>query len=191
MARKYKCKHCQEFKEESIKLPVGRFCCYEHATKWAQEKAEREFMRKLNKETKEKEKADRQRHRERKEALRPRAWYLKEAQKWFNKFIRLRDTGNPCISCGRSTGAKINAGHYRSVGSCPELRYEELNCHLQCEHCNSYKSGNIEHYRPALIKKIGQDKVDWIEGPHKPKKYTIDDLKEIIQAYKAKCRNLT
>ena len=191
MARKYKCKHCQEFKEESIRLPVGRFCCYEHATRWAREKAEREFMRKLNKETKEKEKAARAKHRERKEALRPRAWYLKEAQKWFNKFIRLRDAGNPCISCGRSTGAKINAGHYRSVGSCPELRYEELNCHLQCEHCNSYKSGNIEHYRPALIKKIGQDKVDWIEGPHKPKKYTIDDLKEIIQAYKAKCRNLT
>ena len=84
----------------------------------------------------------------------------------------------------------MNAGHYRSVGSCPELRYEELNCHLQCEHCNSYKSGNIEHYRPSIINKIGIDKVEWIEGPHLPKKYTIDDLKEIIAAYKARCKEL-
>lgn len=126
--------------------------------------------------------------RKRKEELRPRSWYLKECQKWFNKFIRLRDAGESCISCGRSTGSKINAGHYRSVGSCPELRFDELNCHLQCEHCNSYKSGNIEHYRPALIRKVGAEKVEWIEGPHEPKKYTIDDLKELIAKYKKKCK---
>jgi hypothetical protein len=128
--------------------------------------------------------------RKRKEALRPRSWYLKEAQAWFNKFIRLRDAGDACISCGRNSGAKMNAGHYKSVGSTPELRYEEDNCHLQCEHCNSYKSGNIEHYRPNLILKIGLDRVEWLEGPHEAKKYTIDDLKEIIAKYKAKCKEL-
>ena len=195
MARKYKCKHCQEFKEESIRLPVGRFCCYEHATRWAQEKAEREFMRKLNKETKEKEKAARAKHRERKEALRPRAWYLKEAQKWFNKFIRLRDGSDDCISCGREyvtgNGGKFSmfdAGHYRSVGANPELRFEESNCNSQCVRCNRELSGNVANYRINLLKKIGSEKLEWLEGPHEPKKYTIDDLKEIIQEYKAKCK---
>lgn len=128
--------------------------------------------------------------RKRKEELRPRVWYLKEAQKWFNKFIRLRDAGSSCISCQRNTGAKMNAGHYRSVGSAPELRYYELNCHLQCEHCNSFKSGNIEHYRPNLLKKIGVHELTKIEGHHKPKKYTIDDLKEIIAEYKLKCKQV-
>ena len=46
------------------------------------------------------------------------------------------------------------------------------------------KSGNIGPYRIALIAKIGQERVDWLEGPHEPAKYTIDDLKAIHAKYK-------
>lgn len=136
------------------------------------------------------DKAERASLRERKKALKSRSEWLRDCQIVFNRWIRKRDEGNACISCGRNTGAKMNAGHYRSVGSCPELRFEELNVHLQCEHCNSFKSGNIGEYRPRLIEKIGLEKVEWIEGAHKPKKYTIDDLKEIIAKYKLKCKEL-
>jgi hypothetical protein len=110
------------------------------------------------------------------------------AQKYFNTYIRLRDSNCNCISCGRSTGCKINAGHYKSVGSTPELRFNELNVHLQCEHCNMFKSGNIENYRINLINKIGLDKVEWLEGAHEPKKYTCAELKEIELMYKEKTK---
>lgn len=114
----------------------------------------------------------------------------KEAQKAFNAFIRERDKGHACISCKRSTGAKVNAGHYKSVGSSPALRFDELNCHLQCEHCNCFKSGAIELYRPNLIDKIGLDKVEWLEGPHDHKKYACEELLAIEQKYKLKLKEL-
>lgn len=78
----------------------------------------------------------------------PGEW-TREVQVEFNRFIRARDANQPCISCGRQSGAKRNAGHYRPVGACPELRFCEINCHVQCEHCNSYNSGNLSLYRPA------------------------------------------
>tara|TARA_R110000782_G_C14528776_1_gene382094 strand:- start:212 stop:340 length:129 start_codon:yes stop_codon:yes gene_type:complete len=39
-----------------------------------------------------------------------------------------------------------------------------------------------------LIDKIGQDKVDLIEGPHKIVKYTCAELKAIELKYKAKIK---
>lgn len=125
-----------------------------------------------------------------KSEVKPRSWYLKEAQKWFNKFIRLRDANEPCISCGRHHNGQYHAGHYRSVGSSPELRFNEMNCQKQCAPCNSYLSGNIINYRPRLIDKIGVDAVNWLEGPHEPSKFTIDDLKDLIKKYKQKCSEL-
>lgn len=183
-----KCAQCKKFFPADSGLIRGPqfFCTNEHLIEYASKNA-----KKLAEKGREiKAKSERKELKERKDKLKSRSQWLADAQRWFNKFIRLRDAGEPCISCGRNTGAKMNAGHYRSVGSCPELRFEELNCHLQCEHCNSYKSGNIEHYRPSLIRKIGESKVEWIEGPHKPKKYTIDDIKEIISKYKLRCKEM-
>lgn len=179
---KRKCAYCKVRKPSKTMHIVGMqaFCNIDH---WIENQ-----VKNKDKLVRKGEKIQRSELKKRKESLRPRSWYLSEAQKWFNKFIRLRDTGDSCISCQRNTGAKMNAGHYRSVGSAPELRYEELNCHLQCEHCNSYKSGNIEHYRPNLLAKIGLEKLEWIESKHEPKKYTIDQLKELIVEYKAKCK---
>lgn len=115
---------------------------------------------------------------------------LRKAQKAFNSFIRARDSGNPCISCGRDTGCKINAGHYRSVGSCPELRFNEDNVHLQCEQCNNFKSGNIRKYRTGLIEKIGLERVEFLEGPHDAKHYSIEEIKSINRRYAKLARDL-
>jgi len=51
-------------------------------------------------------------------------------------------------------------------------------------------SGNIISYRKKLIKKIGEDKVQWLEKNHPAKKYTIEQLQEIKRIYKNKCKNL-
>ena len=120
-----------------------------------------------------------------------RPYHVKKLQIEFNKFIRLRDICLPCISCDTTEPVKYDAGHYLSVGACPELRFEELNCHKQCSNnCNVKKSGNSIPYRINLIKKIGIEKVEWLEGPHEPKRYSIDDLKEIKKTYKQKAKEL-
>lgn len=127
----------------------------------------------------------------RKEALKSRSEHMREAQTLFNEYIRLRDAGQPCISCDSLpsdhdliTGSRWDAGHYRSVGACPELRFEPFNVHRQCVKCNRNLSGNAVEYRIRLVRRIGADKVDWLEGPHQARKYTIEDLK----ALKAECR---
>lgn len=135
-------------------------------------------------------KNDRRLTREAKAKLKTRAQWMKEAQAAFNKFIRLRDAGEPCISCRRHHQGQWHAGHYLSVGAKPELRFNELNVHLQCQPCNTHLSGNLVNYRIGLITKIGAEQVQFLEGPHDPKHYTIDDLKAIKATYAAKCREL-
>ncbi len=123
-----------------------------------------------------------QEHREKKVKAKTARDYLPLAQAAFNKYIRLRDADRPCISCGITYG-KWNAGHYRSVGSNPALRFEPLNNHKQCVQCNQSKSGNAIEYRIGLIARIGLEAVEWLEGAHQPKKYTIDELKSIKDKY--------
>lgn len=117
---------------------------------------------------------------------------MERAQKQFNRYIRARDHGLPCISCGRPFALlkKINAGHYRSVGSCPELRFCELNVHLQCEYCNTSLSGNAIAYRRNLIYRIGHSNVEWIEGPHAPLRLRDEEIEEIRAKYAKKARDI-
>lgn len=126
----------------------------------------------------------------RKEKLKSRADHLKDTQQAFNAWVRERDAELPCISCGRHHQGKYDAGHYRTVGSNPALRFEPLNCHRQCSPCNTQLSGNIVNYRIALVKRIGADAVDWLEGPHEAKKYTVEELKAMTADYRAKTREL-
>ena len=125
-----------------------------------------------------------------KEKLKTRSDWMREAQAAFNLFIRLRDADEPCISCGRHHTGQYHAGHFLSVGARPELRFEERNVHKQCSACNNHLAGNIVLYRKALFSKIEAGGVDWLEGPHEPKKYTIDDLKQIKVTYTAKVKEL-
>ena len=126
---------------------------------------------------------------QRKEALKTLNDHIKELQVIFNQWKRLIDKGNNCISCDKPC-KKENAGHYRSAGGNPELRFEPLNVHLQCEYCNTYLHGNLIDYRINLIKKIGLEKVEWLEGYHEPKNYTIDQIKGLKVLYKLKIKNL-
>ena len=126
----------------------------------------------------------------RKEKLKSRSEHAKEAQAEFNRWVRLRDADLPCISCGRYHQGKYDAGHFRSVGSNPALRFEPLNCHKQCVPCNQHKSGNAIEYRIGLVARIGAEAVAWLEGRHEPKRYSIDDLKAIKAEYQQKLREL-
>ena len=50
--------------------------------------------------------------------------------------------------------------------------------------------GNQAAYRAQLVREIGLERVDWLEGPHPAKKYTADELKAIRDEYRAKAREL-
>eukprot|EP00456_Euglypha_rotunda_P086635 TRINITY_DN8790_c0_g1_i13.p1 TRINITY_DN8790_c0_g1~~TRINITY_DN8790_c0_g1_i13.p1 ORF type:complete len:190 (-),score=31.39 TRINITY_DN8790_c0_g1_i13:1299-1868(-) len=116
--------------------------------------------------------------------------WAKRAQTAVNAFVRLRDADLPCVSCGRHHQGQYHAGHFRTVKACPELRYEPDNIQKQCAPCNDHLSGNIVPYRAELIRRIGIERVEWIEGPHEPKRYRIEDLKAIEVEFKAKTNEL-
>lgn len=185
--RKKKCKSCGD--SFSPHNSTQKAC----SPRCALDLVEQEKERKAKREAAQRKKENRQKL----DALKPRGKHLQEAQQAFNAYIRARDYGKPCISCGARpgdddliTGSRMDAGHYRSVGSCPELRFEPLNCHAQCVKCNQYLSGNTVMYRLRLVDVLGRDTVEWLEGPHEPKKYTIEDLKRIKTHFREMKREL-
>lgn len=168
-------------------------CSYECACvhgKAANDAAKAEKQRKEKKRRLEEVRADRQRQAERRMAVKPLSYFIKQAQHAFNEFIRYRDRELPCISCGRHHDGQYHAGHFRTTGASPELRFDEDNCHKQCSACNNHLSGNLTAYRPALIAKIGQARFDALMGPHALPKWTRDDYIRIRDEYRAKLRDL-
>lgn len=131
----------------------------------------------------------------RKEALKSRGDHMREAQQAFNEYIRTRDqaAGHLCISSGKPldwSGNAVDAGHYRSVGSAPHLRFDERNCHAQSKQDNRFLSGNAVDYRIGLIARIGQEAVDALEADQSVRKYTVEQIKGIKTYYRAKTREL-
>lgn len=140
-------------------------------------------------------KIDRQLTKERKEALKTRNDWIKETQVAFNAYIRERDKDQACICCGKPLGESklgggFDCGHYRSTGSAPHLRFNEDNAHGQTKFCNRYRAGNAINYRFGLIKRIGLERVEALEADNEPRKWTIDELKELKQKYKDKLKEL-
>lgn len=119
----------------------------------------------------------------RKRLMTRRDWE-KRAQQAFNAWVRLRDQYLPCVSCGRFHNGQWHAGHYLTTGARPELRFEPDNCWKQCQPCNTQLSGNLILYRQELVRRIGIERVEWLEGPHEPKKYTADELQALERQYK-------
>ncbi|PPC95222.1 MAG: hypothetical protein CTY33_00255 [Methylotenera sp.] len=133
------------------------------------------------------EKKAKREHKEKLAKIKTRQEHLREAQRHFNLYVRIRDADLPCISCQRFHSGQYHAGHYRSVGSAPHLRFNELNCHRQCSVCNNHLSGNQLKYRQGLIAKLGIEAVEQLEADNAPKHYTIEE----IQAIKVKYKQLT
>ena len=175
-----RCKNCNT-KFEQYQF-LNKFCkdidCQVQKSLYLVDKMQKQKIKQVNKEVK-----------ILKEKIKTTSDYLKEVQKVFNQWIRLRDKGLNCISCNKPP-KKENAGHYRSVGSSPNLRFEPLNVHLQCEYCNTYQHGNLIPYRQNLIKKIGIESVEWLESNHEPKHYSKPDLIIMKENYKEKIRKL-
>lgn len=126
--------------------------------------------------------------------------HVQELQVVFNAFVRERDYDKPCVSCGSDSGGFLwEAGHYLSVGAHPELRFHEDNCHKQCHVCNcSHQRSLIQGigrtihqlYRAELDRRIGPERLAFLEGPHDPRRYTADELIALKKHYRARTREL-
>ena len=138
-------------------------------------------------------KVDKALTRQKRESLKSMGQLTAEVQTAFNQFIRARDYGKPCISSGVAmdwNGNGVDAGHYRSRGSAPHLRFDERNVHAQSKHDNRYLSGNVTGYRLGLIARIGIEAVEALECDQTLRKYSRDDLKAIKATYTAKTKQL-
>lgn len=171
------------------KLEQGQRIHAECINPWADAQAEK-AKRAQAKQARAAAKVERASIRARKEAIKSRADWAREAQTAFNAYIRARDEGLPCISCGRHHQGQWHAGHYLSTGARPELRYTESNVHRQCAPCNTHLSGNAVLYRIGLIERIGLQAVEWLEGPHEMPKWTAEDYRAIRDTYRAKLKEL-
>jgi hypothetical protein len=130
---------------------------------------------------------------ERSERLKTRSEWLNDLQKVFNAYIRERDKGKQCISCGVNLHNKtVHASHFWSVGAYPNLRFNENNVHASCDHCNLHLHGNIANYALNLPKRIGQAEFDALNDGRNgaPLKLTVDEIKEKIRIYKDKIKSL-
>jgi hypothetical protein len=169
-----KCKYCRQPFEPSVFLQKN---CFDPncVTEWINEVKQKNWQKK-----KAKLKLD----------LMTVQDYIKLTQQVFNKYIRLRDAGNLCISCQKKP-LKENAGHFYNANNHWSVRFDERNTNLQCEHCNTFLSGNLIYYRENLLKKIGIEEFENLSAEAmKTRKYTIEELKEIIATYKKKCKEL-
>lgn len=114
--------------------------------------------------------------------------WLKIAQTHFNTYIRQRDKDQLCISCQKPP-LKKNAGHFFNANNHYSVRFDERNVNLQCEHCNTFLSGNLIPYRENLIKKIGiQEFEDLSKIANETRKFNIQEVKELINIYKNKIK---
>lgn len=189
--RRRRCKICREW--FIPKQSFQNWCSPEHGFELSEQRRNKDrekALAKLKKENQEKEREAKDKLKSRKLAVKPLSYFTKQAQTAFNAFIRERDKDEPCISCGRFHEGQYHAGHYRTTGANPELRFDEDNCHKQCAPCNNHLSGNIENYTPRLIEKIGQERFDRLMGSHELPKWKREDYERIRGHYRAKLKEL-
>jgi len=98
-----------------------------------------------------------------KDKLKTLGQYEAEAKKSFQKWIRMRDDKQPCISCGIQQTDLWDGGHYKKAEIYSGVIFDENNCHRQCRKCNRFLNGNELNYRQGLIQRYGIEYADQIE----------------------------
>ena len=172
-----KCRVCKgEFKPFQMQVVCSPICAIALAKKKISDKKAKENRKDL-----------------REYNLKDRGKQRAKAQMLFNKYIRLRDKNDLCISCRNPNfNGQYHAGHFKTVGgNSQDLAFNEDNCHKQCSACNNHKSGDILNYRKNLLLKIGEERVTSIEKYHPPVKFTLEDFISIQKKYTNKIKLLS
>ena len=174
--RRTRCAHCRaKFATERPSQIVHVECveAWTEAQAAKRERAEAKAARAAAK-------VERAETRRRKDAIKTRAQWLAECQAIANKYSRIRDAMDGCISCDKpaSWDGQWHGSHFRSVGAASAVRLNLWNIHKSCSVCNHHLSGNIGAYKPRLIEKIGAARVAWLEAQNQLVRYDVDYLKK-------------
>jgi hypothetical protein len=143
-----------------------------------------------------------------KEAIKTIPQLEAEAQRDVNRYVRLRDAGMECPSCGKpeaiviheqghKVGGAHDAGHFRSRGAAKQLRFNLLNIWRQCKSCNagegkfSHKSETVTmEYERWLIAKIGIERVEKLKNNHDIVRYKADYLRRMRDIFRRRANRL-
>ena len=121
---------------------------------------------------------------------------VKKLDKVFSLYIRLRDAMPSgyvrCISCGRiKPFEEVDCGHFHGRMHMA-TRYDEDNCHAECRYCNRMSADHIIKYERNLVRKIGQQRVDWLMVKANSTKHYLDsELEAMIKHYTAEVKKLS
>jgi len=187
---KRRCRWCKSYgSPEDGKIINGAFyCSLDHAIAYGRYKAP---------------KAIQKAHRAERAAYRrdDKPHQIELTQKAFNGLIRALDAGKTCPTCGQPlVDGSYDAGHVRTVASCPALRFDARACFGQCRSCNG--SGTIRKrtrkgqdvvsalYKAWILDSFGQAYHDWLYGPHEAKHYSVDYLIEFRKLLLAEARRI-
>jgi hypothetical protein len=140
--------------------------------------------------TAKREKQEAREHKKKLDDSKPLQHWLKLTERVVNHYILVRDRALTCISCGTGQTVQWEAGHYHSVGSHPELRYDPININKQCHRCNFDMGGNLAMYVIGLEAKWGRAERERLDGHHPSAHYTREDLAAIRKEFAALTREL-
>jgi len=138
----------------------------------------------------------------------------KTVDRWFSKFIRLRDSSlefgefdgrgsemlaGDCCTCGKIVriwdlengwNPSAHCGHF--IGRYfKSTRYDEQNCHLQCQKCNTFAEGKQFEHGLFIDKKYGAGTAEKILIKSKQLcKRNRNDLKWLSDHYRKKAQEL-
>lgn len=186
------CRFCSDRYKPARPMQPGRVCnkdecqakfAEEYLQKQRQKQAKAERIAALQ---------DRKTIRLRKEQLKTRQKWLAECQAIANKYARIRDAKDGCISCDKpaSWDGQWHGSHFRSVGAASAVRFNLWNIHKACSVCNHHLSGNIAEYKPRLVEKIGAERVAWLESQNQLVRYEIDYLKKYKRVMSMRLRRM-
>ena len=113
---------------------------------------------------------------------------IKKLQPIFNRWIRERDKGKPCISCG-GYFEEMDAGHFYPVSGYSGLRFDPDNVHAECRKCNRFDESHLIGYAENLRERIGE--TDYLALKQRAEDYKKNgykfgraELRELIDKYK-------
>ena len=198
--KKKRCTYCKEYypAENEIKTPAGGFCSITHAKEYGTKNSIKLKAKKAKDKTKASKAALRELNRK------DLKWQHKQTQTVFNRMIVAEELNwfaerglePTCISCGKPN-MDWCAGHLKSRGAQPGLRYDRLNVRLQCNrYCNMALSGNISGnknthgYTQGLINRFGEAEatrmIDYCESNTAPVKWEWQKLED----FRAECNEI-
>ena len=175
-----KCKICKQEFEPKNKFQL--VCSYTCANKYAKLHLKKEAENKWKQEKK-----------VLKEKVKTITQLRNEVRVVFQKYIRMRDANECCISCGASVSKIWDASHFYPATPFTGLIFDEQNVHKSCRYCNTYLHGNLIAYGLGLIKRYGIEyklQLDNKALQGRYKKYTREELNEIKSIYINKLKTI-